>query len=52
MGLSERRAGLLLTRALDTGSAYAWKFKSNQPVKYATVQQPLLDVGPARKKGA
>ena len=48
-GLSERRAERLLQRAEDMALAHRWKFDSNAPVKYATVSQPLLDVGPAPK---
>ena len=49
-GLSQRRAETLLKRAVETRQAYPWKFASNEPVRYATVQQPLLDVGPATGK--
>ncbi len=50
-GVSGRRAEILLKRAHATGQAYRWQFASNEPVKYATVPQPLLDVGPKAKKG-
>jgi hypothetical protein len=43
-GLSERRAEELLKRAVETGRAFPWKFASNQPVRYATVAQPLIDM--------
>lgn len=49
-GLSERRAESLLKRAVDMRSAYAWKFASNEPLKYSTAQQPLLDIPPKPKK--
>lgn len=49
-GLSERRAETLLKRAEDNRQAYRWQFASNEPVKYATVQQPLLDVPVVKKK--
>jgi hypothetical protein len=50
-GLSERRAETLLKRATETGRAFPWKFASNQPVRYATVQQPLIDMPvPATRK--
>ncbi len=48
-GLSERRAEKLLRRAEEMKHAYRWQFASNEPVKYATVQQPLLDVKPEKK---
>jgi len=48
-GLSERRAERLLQRAEDMGLAHRWKFDSNAPVKYATVSQPLMDVGTTSK---
>ena len=43
-GLSQRRAETLLKRATETRQAYAWTFASNEPVRYADVPQPLLDV--------
>jgi hypothetical protein len=43
-GLSERRAEALLKRAVEMGRAFPWKFASNQPVRYATVAQPLIDM--------
>jgi len=49
-GLSQRRAETLLKRALETGQAHAWKFASNEPVKYATVRQPLVDVQDAKNR--
>lgn len=48
-GLSERRAERLLLRAEDMGLTHRWKFDSNAPVKYATVSQPLMDVGTTSK---
>ena len=48
-GLSERRAEKLLRRAEEMKHAYRWQFASNEPVKYATIQQPLLDVKPEKK---
>ena len=49
-GLSERKAEKLLRRAEDMHLAYRWQFASNEPVKYATVQQPLIDVPVSGKK--
>lgn len=43
-GLSVRRAETLLRRAVEVRKAHAWKFASNQPVRYATVEQPLIDM--------
>lgn len=43
-GLSERRAEMFLKRAVETGRAFPWKFASNLPVRYATVEQPLIDL--------
>ena len=43
-GLSERRAETLLKRAVESGRAFPWQFASNQPVRYATVAQPLIDM--------
>ena len=43
-GLSERRAETFLKRAVDTGRAFSWRFASNQPLRYATVEQPLIDM--------
>ena len=43
-GLSQRRAETLLRRALETHQVHPWKFASNEPVRYATEPQPLLDV--------
>jgi hypothetical protein len=43
-GLSERRAETFLKRAVETGRAFPWRFASNQPVRYATIEQPLIDM--------
>ena len=43
-GLSERRAETLLKRVVETGQAFPWQFASNRPVRYATVEQPLIDM--------
>jgi hypothetical protein len=43
-GLSQRRAETLLQRAIEVRKAHPWKFASNTPVRYATTEQPLIDM--------